>query len=145
MKTIIMVIAGALMFGCSNAQKAKDADIPAAVKAGFEKEYPETKVVKWEKEGADYEAEFIWDQREASAVFDASGSFKEFEQEIGESELPLAATAYCMQHFAKYKIVECARISRTSGQVIYEAELKKGKTHFDLLFDEQGNFIEKGE
>ena len=82
MKTTIATIV--LCFGLSyaNAQQLKEAEVPANVKDGFAKKYPGSKVDEWEKEGADYEAEFHLNKVESSAVFDASGTFKELEQEI---------------------------------------------------------------
>jgi hypothetical protein len=145
MKTIITTIALCLGLSSAYAQKVKEADVPAAVKESFAKKYPGTKVEKWEKEGADYEAEFDLKKVETSAVFDAKGNFKEVEQEIKISELPAAAAEYCKKNFADYKLDEAAKIVDAAGKVMYEAEMKKGKEHFDALFDDKGNFAKKSD
>ncbi len=143
MKTIIATIA--LCFGLSyaNAQHIKESEVPAKVKEAFSKKYSGSKVEKWEKEGADYEAEFDLNKVESSAVFTADGTFKELEQEIKSSELPKAATDYCTKTFAEYKLSEASKITDASGKVMYEAEMSKGKEHFDAIFDNKGSFVKK--
>jgi hypothetical protein len=143
MKTTLIMVASVLTFSCANAQKMNETDVPANVKSGFAKKYPGAKVEKWEKEGTDYEAEFDLNKVETSAVFDASGNFKEVEQEIKTSELPKAVTDYCTKNYAGYKLTEAAKITDSTGKVMYEAEMSKGKEHFDALFDDKGNFVKK--
>lgn len=145
MKTSIVTIALSLGFTIANAQHLKETEVPAGVKKGFEKKYPTSKVNVWEKEGADYEAEFHLNKVESSAVFTADGTFKELEQEIKVSELPKAATDYCTKNYAGYKLEEAAKITEADGKVMFEAEMKKGKEHFDVMFDQKGNFHKKGE
>ncbi len=143
MKTTVIMIASVLSFNCANAQKIKEAEVPASVKTNFAKKFPGVKAEKWEKEGADYEVEFDLNKIESSAVFDATGNFKELEQEIKPSELPKAVTDYCTKTYAGHKLSEAAKITDANGKITYEAEMKKGKEHFDVLFDDKGNFIKK--
>ena len=145
MKTMVIIAAGVLTFNCADAQKMNEKDIPESVKAGFSKKYPSAKAEKWEKEGNDYEAEFDLNKVESSAVFDASGKFKELEQEIKISELPKQVPEYCTKNYAGYKLSEAAKIIDASDKMSYEAEMSKGKEHFDALFDQNGNFLKKGE
>lgn len=145
MKTTIILMAVLLNVSHASAQKMKEADVPASVKSAFAKKYPGSKVEKWEKEGANYEAEFDMGKVESSAVFDASGNFKELEQEIKSSELPKAVTDYCAKTYAGYKLSEAAKITDSNGKVMYEAEMSKGKEEFDLLFDDKGNFVKKSD
>ena len=145
MKTTIATIA--LCFGLSyaNAQHVKEAEVPASVKDSFAKKYPGTKVKVWEKEGADFEAEFDLNKVESSAVFSADGTFKELEQEIKTSALPKAVTDYCTKNFAGYKLSEAAKITDANGKVMFEAEMEKDKMVFDAIFDDKGNFVKKSE
>ncbi len=145
MKTTIMLLATVLNIGLASAQKMNEADVPAIVKSAFAKKYAGAKVEKWEKEGADYEAEFDLNKVESSAVFDSNGNFKELEQEIKSSELPKAVTDYCVKTYTGYKLTEAAKITDSTGKVMYEAEMSKGKEEFDVIFDDKGNFIKKTE
>ena len=145
MKTTIATIALCLGFTFANAQKIKEAEVPSSVKEAFAKKYPGSKVKAWEKEGLNYEVEFDLNKAESSAVFEASGTFKELEQEIKTTELPKTVADYCAKNFAGYKIEEAAKITEAGGKVLYEAEMKKGKEHFDAIFDDKGNFVKKSE
>lgn len=145
MKTTIILMAMLLNVSLASAQKMNEADVPASVKSAFAKKYPGAKVEKWEKEGADYEAEFDLSKVESSAVFDANGNFKELEQEIKSSELPKAITDYCAKTYAGYKLTEAAKVTDSNGKVMYEAEMSKGKEEFDVIFDDKGNFIKKSD
>jgi len=145
MKTTIILMAMLLNVSLASAQKINEADVPASVKSAFAKKYPGAKVEKWEKEGADYEAEFDLSKVESSAVFDVNGNFKGLEQEIKSSELPKAVTDYCAKTYAGYKLTEAAKITDSTGKVMYEAEMSKGKEEFDVIFDDKGIFIKKSD
>ena len=125
------------------AQHLKKAEVPTNVKASFAKKYATSKVEVWEKEDENYEAEFHLNKVESSAVFSADGTFKELEQEIKITELPKTVTDYCTKIFAGYKISETAKITDGNGKVMYEAEMTKGKEHFDAIFDSKGSFVRK--
>ncbi|MBD1392583.1 PepSY-like domain-containing protein [Mucilaginibacter glaciei] len=135
---ITMAIALATATGSvSLAQKLTPAKVPAAVKSSFAKAYPNVKTVKWEKEKGDFEADFKQSGDEMSAVFMADGMQKESEMGIKASALPALVTAYVKQNYKGAAIKEAAKITRASGEINYEAEVK-GK---DLLFDSTGKFI----
>ena len=137
MKTAFTFIAVAIVTVCS-AQKIKEADVPAAVKTKFAELYPNTKAEKWEKEGANYEAEFEKSEVETSVLFDASGKLLETETEISVNELPQATKDYLAKNFPGKKIHEASKIVAADGTVTYEAEINA-----DYIFDANGNFIKK--
>lgn len=144
MKAILIMVAVVAIASTASAQKVKEAEVPNNVKEAFAKKYPGSKA-EWEKEGSDYEAEFDLNKIESSAVFTSNGTFKELEQEIKTATLPKAVTDYCTKNFAGYKLSEAAKITDASGKVMYEAEMEKGKEHFDAIFDDKGNFIKKSD
>lgn len=138
MKAIVITITGLLTFGTACAQSVKESDVPASVKTAFAKKYPNAKA-KWEKEDANYEAEFETGETDQSVVLDATGAILETEVEIKTSELPAAATEYISKNYKDAKLKEAARITDAQGVVTYEAEIK-GK---DLIFDSTGKFIKE--
>lgn len=142
MKTILTVFILALATGL-HAQKVKEAEVPAPVKAAFTKLYPAVKDVDWEKEETYYEAEFELNAIETSVLIDTQGNLKETETEIAVSALPKNITDYIATNFAGYKIKEAAKISDASGTVTYEAEVSKGSDKYDLIFDSNGAFLKK--
>ncbi|MFO0356554.1 MAG: PepSY-like domain-containing protein [Sphingobacteriaceae bacterium] len=143
MKKLILVLALSLGLGSAFAQKIKETEVPAAVKDGFKKQYPNAKVSEWEKEGANFEAEFKQNKVETSVVIDANGAILETEVEIAVKELPAAVSEYISKNYAGYKVDEATKITDSKGTVTYEAEVEKGKEEFDLIFDSNGSFIKK--
>jgi len=135
-KTAILLAA---MFGVSfaNAQKVSDKEVPTTVKTTLKKNYPNAKEIKWEKEKANYEAEFEVNKTDYSLLIDVSGNILETEIEIKVDALPAKAKEYVSKNYAGQKIKEATKITNNKGVVTYEAEVK-GK---DLIFDSNGNFI----
>ena len=145
MKKLILIASSLCLINAAKAQNLKEAQVPELVKQSFSKVYPNIKVDAWEKEAANYEAEFHLNNVESSALFSEHGNFIELEQEIVLTDLPKAAIDYCHLNYKKYKLNEAAIITDVYKKASYEIELKKGKEKFDLLFDEKGNFIKKGD
>jgi len=139
MKKTILLVAFGLVSIAVNAQKVKQADVPAAVKTTFTKTYPSTKVEGWVKENGNYEAEFDYNKKEMSVLIDPDGNITETETEIAVSELSKTITDYCEKNYAGKKIKEAAKIVDAKGIVTYEAEINKT----DVLFDLNGTFIKE--
>lgn len=123
----------------ASAQKMKDADVPAIVKATFTKTYPNTKIGSWEKENGNYEAEFDLNKNEMSVLIGPNGQLMETETEIKVSELTKTITDYCAKNYPGKKITEASKIVDDKGVVTYEAEINK----MDVLFDADGKFIKE--
>jgi hypothetical protein len=145
MKKLILVASSLSLINVAKAQDLKENQVPDLVKQSFSKVYPNIKVDTWEKEAVNYEAEFHLNNVESSALFSEQGNFIELEQEIVLTDLPKAAVDYCHLNYKDYKLNEAAVITDVYKKATYEVRLKKGKEKFDLLFDEQGNFIKKEE
>lgn len=120
------------------AQKARTADVPAAVRSALLKKYPNATGVTWEKEKGNFEANWGGRSKEDnSVVFTPEGIFVELVVAIPISELPTGVTTYVKTHYPSAKITEAGKVTDALGRTSYEAEVK-GK---DLVFDEKGNFI----
>lgn len=146
MKKMILSLVIGTVCGCSNAQKnEKETVVPEAVKTAFTAKYPNATKVSWEDEGGTFEAGFVQNKTEFSAVFDSNGKFKEEETEIKVAMLPTKVVEYCKTNFGDHKLTEAAKITTDSGEVKFEAELSKKKMHFDVIFDANGNFLSKGQ
>ncbi len=135
MKKLVFLLAAVISLSCSNAQKV----VPAAVKAGFQKQFPGAENVKWEKENGNYEANFELKEEEYSALLDVSGNTVETEVEIELSDLSATLKEYVAKNYPGKKIKEAAKITDAKGVVTYEAEVD-GK---DLIFDNSGNFLKE--
>jgi hypothetical protein len=143
MKKSVIAVSFMITASAVSAQKINESEVPVNVKSAFQKQYPNAKKVKWEKENNDFEAEFELNKTETSAVFDSKGSFKEQEQEIKLSDLPKTVIDYCKKNYADYKMEEASKITDANGKISYEVELEKGKQKLEVFFDSNGNFIKK--
>jgi hypothetical protein len=139
MKKIILVFV-VLSFAAlkTNAQKMKESDVPASVKAGFEKNFPGT-TAKWEKENGNFEAEFKKEEKKMSATFQPDGSLLEMESGIKEADFPAAALDYIKSGYIGKKVKEYSKITSAAGVITYEAEIE-GK---DVIFDSNGKFLKE--
>lgn len=144
MKQKVVLLFAAIMVGLfSFAQKTKEAvkhklEVPAVVQQSFHKEFPGA-VAKWDKEGETYEANFKHKGKSMSALFEPSGAMTEQEVSIKISELPAPVHQYIKEHYKGAVIKEAARITKSSGEINYEAEVR-GK---DVIFDQAGKFIKE--
>lgn len=131
----LFLTAATLLVGASLRASAQTA--PAAIQKAFAIRYPTATAIKWEKEGADWEAEFKEGKTEASAVFMATGQFKQVEREVALTALPATVAPYIKAHYPGQKIKETARIEDAAGVVTWEAEVGKK----DVIFDATGKFL----
>jgi hypothetical protein len=138
MKTIFTTTAA--FFACITLCLSQGKSVPQAVKDKFASLYPNVKKVEWEKEDANFEAEFEINGSENCCVFDASGNLLITAMEISISDLPKAASDYMAKNFTGKKITEAARIVDSKNIITYEAEVKGVG---DLVFDASGNFVKK--
>jgi hypothetical protein len=141
MKTLI-TFAIALCIGLNaQAQKIQEKSVPEAVVKAFKAKYPDAKEVKWEKEKANYEAEFKMKENSMSAIFNPMGNLVETESRISKSMLPKPVQESLTKDYPGYKIEETAKIESEGGKVTYEAEVEKGGKSTDLIFDEKGKLL----
>jgi len=139
MKNIILLLATVFLAIAANAQKIKEADVPAVVKNSFSKMYASAKVELWEKENGNYEAAFDYQNNEMSVLIDANGIITETETEIQVNELSKTITDYCAANYAGAKLKEAAKIVDSKGEITFEVEIKK----MDVLFDSNGKFLKE--
>lgn len=117
---------------------AQQTNIPKAAKDSFSKLYPKATEVKWNKENQDYEASFKLEGKNMSVIFDKNGKIMETETAIEISQLPKGIEKYVMDNYKGYKITGAAKIVKSNGEELFEAEITKGKDKKDLFFDKNG-------
>ena len=139
MKKTFLLLAIGFTAITATAQKVKETDVPAEVKAAFTKNYPNVKAKGWEKEDGNYEVEFESNKNEMTLVIDPKGNVVQTETEIKVSELSKTITDYCAKNYAGKKIKEASKIVDAKGVITFEAEIEK----MDVLFDANGKFIKE--
>ena len=141
-KQFFLTLLAISIFQLSSAQTLKPKNVPTPVLEGMKKYLPMALLVEWEKEDADYEANFFVKDstgslRTASALFNATGTLLEIEMIISKDELPSGVLDYINSNYGNPKIKEVSQVSKLSGPKTYEIEIK-GK---ELIFDSEGKFI----
>lgn len=137
MKKLIIMLAIVMASQLASAQKTTSVTVPPVVREAFKKLYPSVAYPEWEREGANYEANFEIKDIDHSVLFDEKGNMMEAEEEISVQQLPAATREYIALHYKDQKIDETSKIINGKGVVMYEVEVKGA----DLLFDENGKFI----
>lgn len=122
---------------------AQHSKIPPKVTDSLSKLYPKATNVKWDKEGNDYEASFKLDNKDMSVNLNVDGKVLETETTIEISQLPDSIDKYVQNNYKGYKITEAAKIVKANGVTLFEAEIQKGNSKNDLLFDSQGKIEKK--
>lgn len=139
MKRVLFIVAVFVVTGNVSAQKVKESEVPAAVKAEFSTLNPTIKAVKWEKEDGNFEGHYKKGNDKMTCVIDPSGKYVQTEVDINAIGLPKAANDYLQKNMPGKKVSEAAKITSADGTVTYEAEVKD----VDYTFDANGNFIKK--
>lgn len=136
-KTLLFAFTSCLLFTGLLAQTVPVSKIPALVQAGFSKKYPNVTKLKWDKEDKDFEASFSLDNRKMSVLLNAKGDILETEEEVSKNAIPPAAIEYVQKIYPKSIIKETAKITKQSGEVVFEVEV----TGKNLFFDAKGNIL----
>ena len=134
---IVVLVTGVIALSACG-QKLKESQVPAEVKAAFQKQYPSI-TASWDKEDANYEANFKQNGKAMSAVIDKNGTIVETETDIPVIDLPKSAQDYIRKNYPGTKIQEAAKIVKANGEINYEA----GVHHKDVIFDVNGKFIKE--
>ena len=138
----LIVIALGISSACLAQKEEKEGKkiaAPPAAKTALLKAFPGSSNIKWEKENGSYEAEFQQNGKKMSAEFDDKGTLLESELTIKTSELPAPALQYVKEHYKGASIKEAAKITKSNGEINYEAEVNK----VDVIFDANGKFIKE--
>ena len=137
--------------------------LPATILAYINDNYPDTEIEEAEKlensEGNFFEVEIeTTNDEEIELMFSSEGSFinevieteteedddegEENEVEIDPTELPAAILEYIGQNYSDYALTEAEKEITEEG-IFYEVELTSPDgEELDLIFDQDGNFIE---
>ncbi len=121
----------------ASAQKISANKVPTVVSRAVSQKFPDAKAFKWEREKANFEANFKDGLKNRSVLVTPSGKIMEVETAIATSALPANVREYVSNNYKNAKIKEAAEIILASGELNYEAEVNG----MDLLFSSKGIFL----
>ena len=145
MKRVTVLLLSVFVVGTTNAQKIAGSEVPATVQQTFTQKFPNAKGVKWEKEDNTIEAEFKLGKEEYSASFDQAGKWLETESDIKKDKLPEAVSVSIAKEFSGYKIEKVEKLETPDRGLLYEVELEKKETTYEVRFTAEGKIIKKEE
>jgi hypothetical protein len=130
-------------------QKLSKNDLPAAVLAAFQKQYPNGKIKEVGKEIEDsttyYEVESVNGSAKRNIIYSLDGNVNEIEEAILTKQLPDSAQQIIKNDYPAGKIERAEKVTK-GDKITYEVmvETKKDKTesNFELIFGSGGNLID---
>ncbi|MBO9634812.1 MAG: PepSY-like domain-containing protein [Chitinophagaceae bacterium] len=136
MKTTIFLSLSLLFSLFAHSQDIPSTQVPPAVIKSFNRYFPNTPKVEWEKKGNQYEAEFDIKRTDHKALFESNGKLIVYKRDIHNGQLPAAIKHTIKQQYPNYKIDDAERIAR-NGHVYYQVALK-GPDTIKLVFTPEG-------
>lgn len=114
------------------------------VTKAFSSKYPDATNVKWETK-TDYKvADFVLNNKECEAWFDAQGNWKMTETDILFSDLPLAVQeSFTKSVYSACSIDDVDKIERPDMETVYVIEVEKGEVEVDLYYVADGTLIKE--
>jgi len=117
--------------------------VPVEVKTAFHKKFPDVTKVTYEMEKADYEISFKMNGTECSANFDKTGKWLETETELKEDQIPTVVKATVTKEFPLYVVKEPIKVETPDVALIYEFDISKGSSHYEIEITPDGTLIKK--
>lgn len=119
------------------------AEVPQAAKDDLKIRFPNARSIEWEAEDDGFEAEFKESGKEVSVEYDKSGKWTATEREISVKKLPGKVTDAIGKNYPGYKIDEAEIVETAKYRMVYELEIEKGKSEWELLISMEGKILEK--
>jgi hypothetical protein len=137
MKTTLLLSLTLLFSSIVFSQDIPATQVPEAVIKSFNKYFPNSPKVEWEKKASQYEAEFDVKRAEHKALFDSNGQLIVFKRDIPHSQLPQAVKQAIKLQYPQYKIDKTERIAR-KGHLYYQVELDGKPQDLKVVFTRDG-------
>ncbi len=149
-QNLIITVGVALVatIGQANAEETalSKHQIPKAVTDAFEKDHPDVKDVKFEKEKFEgkeaYEAEYKENDMEYESLYAADGGLLQKEESIDTKALPEAIVQAVSKAHPNATIDEAEKVMNPDGTLAgYEVEIKTKGKEIEIQLDTSGNIL----
>jgi uncharacterized protein YxeA len=129
-----------------NDQGRQQTDVPSNVSSALMEKYPNlnSRDVEWNKEGSNYQAEFMNKGIKYEVVIDDSGNWVATETEISKSELPdKVKEGLKNSEYGSWNVNEVEKRESPEAKSMYIIEVEKGNQDYDVYFDQNGKVMKK--
>ncbi|MCB1060178.1 MAG: PepSY-like domain-containing protein [Calditrichaeota bacterium] len=119
-------------------------EVPAAVLAAFESQYPEAKITGTNQEVKDGQTFFEIESKQGKTTRDVlylpDGTVQEIEESVLKSELPASATANLRKEFPTGEIQRIEKVTR-AGVAQYEVLMENNDVRMEIVLDDSGQIV----
>jgi len=142
MKNTILTISVIFIFSLTTSCQT---EVPKKVSSAFNEKFSTMENVTWEQESEnEWEASFISEGKETSAVFDADGIWLETETEVVLEDIPAEVFKTLCLKYEEFEIEEAESIESpdfNGYEIEIEMEDDDDEKEFEVLIDSDGTFV----
>lgn len=146
MKTKYLALVGLLLilvYACSDDDNHYSF-VNETTKEAFKADFPNARLVEWEKKQAYYVADFYVDKYEMEAWYDDTGKCVIVEKDILSEELSAPIKkALSESVYSDWRIDDVDEYTREGYETIYVIEVEQGETEINLVYNEEGVLLKE--
>lgn len=118
--------------------------VSETTKEAFKADFPNARLVEWEKKQAYYVADFYVDKYEMEAWYDDTGKCVIVEKDILSEELSAPIKkALSESAYSNWRIDDVDEYTREGYETIYVIEVEQGETEVNLAYNEEGVLLKE--
>ena len=144
MKTFILVFAFCCMcLGAFSQPPSRDGAVPEMVLQNFQKEFPQARLLNWERSGNSFVARFTLNGFDERAYFSTAGIWLYTDIDIPTAKtdkIPEKAMGHFTSNFPSHRILNVGYRDAPSGSYYY-LEINRGGDRRTLRYDDYGNYL----
>lgn len=126
----------------SKAQDIPESEIPVSVKKNFSNFFQDAENIKWQKSVDNYIVLFNKGEVKGKAILNQRGNLIRGEEDVAEKDLPANIKPIIEKDCAGYTITRIVKVQE-NARFFYSIETMKGKENKTLLFNTNGELINK--
>jgi len=122
---------------------SKNVHPSVTLQAQFVKDFPNSHDLEWEEAAGIYEVEFEIGRTDYKAYYDTNANLLMYVVEIYSSELPAVVLNAAIAKYPDYKFERDAKKIYKGSNILYSAEMEKGKMEVKLVLTAEGNILKE--
>lgn len=144
MKKLIFTLLCAVFVSIAvNAQTLTAAQVPPAVKKAVMMKFPKASGVQWEKQQANYEAQFMLGNNWTTASFDAAGQWLSTSSFLDPEALPANISAAVKKEIPGSEILSVTATEKAKVGKTFLVQAATEVDTFDLVYKVDGTMVSK--
>ncbi len=129
---------------CSCAMSYLDkAQVPQIIQDRLKQEYLGVKMLRWQKQGTLYTADFRRAKYDYQYIFDEKATILQRKQEIRLNLLPTIIAEKVQKYYPQYQLREAIQLLQNEKDTFYITEIQRGMKFYQLYFTPKGNYKQK--